>query len=475
MPTPIKLLWPSKRRLSILIANPNQRLPVLEDMLEDIQHVIRVQARLFHDESCAALSFDDLIGEGNVKLAKIITAGWLERVPNRYEFFKFFKASVANLFRGLVHRHRFTFKRTGVKPPKKGEQADPEAMTAKQAVVSIDQSRLDDAPAQFADEYAGQDEGYSAVIADVEPLLTPLEKLVLNQLSSPNMEALLYAQLDAQRGQEGSVKRIKIKALHMAKGLGMPLELFNYVQYQLRIKVTRYMSQKEDVQYNAALRCLEESFEIQIPKSVDPMIVRRILTLAAREKLSRLTPEVETALRTCGAKVPDTVASSINCFGVLYSKADSICHSCGLRVACATEAASYGLGEIVISPALLGPKQMRIPVLAPRASGGDPVFACSRDEEIYTHLCEHFDKVPLKSTIYFRHRDGVGGTTVEGRTGVLIALDESGKFRFIKASDALCTELVKFNGSWVLADDASVSDALCLIDTHAKETYTAKA
>ena len=117
-------------------------------------------------------------------------------------------------------------------------------------------------------------------------------------------------------------------------------------------------------EYQAALSRLEEIFELQVPRSVDRVVVRRLMTLVARDHHAKVTPEVKADLEAVGAEPPALKSGALLCFGVLYQKNHRSCAVCGMAQACQAKSANVGLGEITISPQLLSAsKQMRIPVI----------------------------------------------------------------------------------------------------------------
>ncbi len=99
--------------------SPRLSTPFLtdEDITGDIARLIAKLATPYVDPSNPMLHFDDLQAECRAKYAKILHDGCLMRCPTRAKVFAFLKTSFRNHLRGLVQKHAYTAKRTGVKPP----------------------------------------------------------------------------------------------------------------------------------------------------------------------------------------------------------------------------------------------------------------------------------------------------------------------------------------------------------------------
>ena len=128
----VALLRPKRHRLFLLFTDPKLRPPVLDEMMPDLQRVIASVAQDYCDTTTPHLHFDELMGEGNLKLAEIITKGILisDKCPTRHSFFAFFKTAVNNHTRSRVQKYRFTEKRTGQKPPPREQRFVPNAAPA---------------------------------------------------------------------------------------------------------------------------------------------------------------------------------------------------------------------------------------------------------------------------------------------------------------------------------------------------------
>src|SRR5690606_25098839 len=120
-------------------------------------------------------------------------------------------------------------------------------------------------------------------------------------------------------------------------------------------------------------------------------------------------------------KVED--GNRLSCFAVLFQRNHRTCMSCGLRTACQTEALNYGLGEITLSPKLLGSRaSARIPVLTDNPPETDmeenhtdstqgsensgPFTPTERDEALLSFLEENFKKMKFGTDVYYTHKTG---------------------------------------------------------------------
>ena len=207
-------LRPLRQRYFLIFKEPTLRPPVLDEMMPDLQRVIATVAQRYSDASSPHLQFDELMGEGNVKLAELITKGILNsaKCPTRTHFFKFFKTAVNNHARSRVQRYRFTEKRTGQKPPPREQRFIPAAKPEDDAGAEVYHKNVDlslDDPElglQVPDQHheqGGDDAdiewGFSAISAEYAYFLSPLEKLVFHEMIAPGAHARCYAELDALR------------------------------------------------------------------------------------------------------------------------------------------------------------------------------------------------------------------------------------------------------------------------------------
>lgn len=481
---------PPLNRFALMFKAPNLRPPVLEEMQSDIDRLIAKVARKYTDTSCPELHFDELEGECRAKLAWVLSdkSGGLTKAYTRTKFFQFFATAINNHVCSLVHKYRFTEKRTGVKPPPKHARFSPEANG--EARVKTVEVRLDDAEinVQVADKpcNSAQESGFSELMEDYEHLFSKsdIQLMVFRQVACPNEKALEAARMSALIGHKrGTPLKVKIKPEHLAYGLcdedgeDFPVEQFNKIVLKVRDKITKYrsMTQKDEraqVARNIALAGLRELFNLQIPKSIDDIVIRRLLTIAARDQFDKVkdSPEAQEWLETVGAKVPKTQGDVLECRGVLFMKNNRICNSCGFRNACATEAANYGLGKITISPRLLGAKQTRIPAILPHDPNNPPAeiaISNNEDMEVVSYLDENFRKTVSKGRSYYVHREKIGSNRL------LFHVDTEGvDFRLRFCSPGAVKDRLRCEQKcYYVPPELSVGEIIELIDAHAKETY----
>jgi len=469
-------------------------------MMEDINHVITSIATRYTDTSCPQLHFEDLVAEGRFKLAEIIDKGHLSRLPNRVEFFKFFKTAVNNHIKGLVHRHRFTVKRTGHRPPPKEDRfnfnPDSHAESGKPVEISLDDpdSHLQISDSDIESFSGGGGVGDSDLLEEIEQILSPIEKLVMRQMIEPNPEALTFAMVESHMGKKPSSVKIKVRYQHMADGLGIGIDQFTKIQESIKTKVSEFMQQSQAspdaIKYNVAISQLSELFGVQIPRSIDKLVIRRLLTIAARDQFEKVNADVREMLATVGAKAPDAKGSILSCYGVLYQRGHKICSTCGMLESCKTEAANVGLGEITLSPKLLGTKQTRIPILVARQQpklqeeqssipapdissikdDGAPLSS-ERDDEIFNFLSENFRQVKYANEPYFRHKELPPSKKVKYIFWFHRVSGEPMQLRFCNPPATIIGRLEKRKNGYYLPSATPAKDAAELINLHATATF----
>ena len=469
--------------------------------MPDIERVIATAAKCYCDTTTPHLHFDELVGDGRLKLAELITKGELDRQPCRVNFFKFFKAAVNNQARSKVQKYRFTEKRTGVKPPPREHRFKPDAKPVnpdehdeetapapeyhKNVELSLDDPDLN---LQVPDgEHTDEAEAQS-VTEEYEALLSGIEKNVFRQLVKPSEEACALAVEDAYRGHVVGTKiNIKVKWEHMVRserldlhgGMAVGLKLFEKAVLSIRSKIAAYrmMTDEErdsEARRSARIATLKNIFGLQIPSGLDDMVLRRLLTMAARDQFEQRVkgkPEVIQMLLEVGAKPPILVANKMACYGVLYQKNCRKCNMCGLRNSCAVEAANMGLTKIAMSPRLLGSKQERTPVFLPHAEGAVDFITTEDEAQIVAHLDEIFEKLPKQDesgSIFYYHTVGP-----LRKRRMLFCLEQSSpiRLRFCNPSLALRERLIGRQKTWYPPENATLSEVFELIEQHAKETF----
>lgn len=460
----------------------------LEEVWEDLKKVASTVAKMYTDESCFALSYHDLYAECMRKVVHALDKGYFKKP--RSEFFKLVKTAMNNHVRGIVQRHRFTIKRTGHRPPERGDMTSinfkPE--------VSMDDPENGIQVANMEDS-AGLGHFDAELVEDVKVYLTAIERVVLDQLINPNDAAFMHAYLEASVGRRcRDTLNVKLGQVSMAYGLGMELDEFCRVQDSIKRKyMTNVMTDKpEDIKFNAALATLESIYGVQVPRSTEKVVIARLFTIAARDQLDKATPDIEKLLSVVGAKSPVVEEGRLSCYGVLFSKNHRVCQACGLRQSCQVEAANYGLGEITLSPKLLGSRNVRFATITdnpqspmstettdgtsettvPQSADSkgesqrEPFTNNERDEVLLNHLREHYKQIKFGTDIYFTHKDG--------RNACIFYIGKEGErfdLRFCKPSDDLKKVLVRKVRSFYLPDDTTSEVALAMIEKHGSSTF----
>jgi len=490
----LALLRPQRRPLFLLLFKEHKlRPPVLEEMMPDLQRVIACCARRFSDMSSSQLNYDEMVGEGNLKLAELITKGEIERQTSRLNFFKLFATSVNNNARSRVVKYVYTEKRSGQKPPPREERFTPAPKVNegdeplpveyhKRIDLSLDDPDLG---LQVPDgHHHGEDEdrainwGFNPTSAEHAYHLTPVEKLVFHEMIAPSPHAMCHAEEAAMRRTSKGAIHVKIKRAHMAEAVGMSPELFEEAVLSIQTKITFYrMANNEqldlEARRSATIAQLKEVFCLQIPPDMDDKVVRRMLTMAARDQFDKVTPQLSEMLAEVGAKVPRSIGNNkLACYGVLHQRNCRMCNTCDLRHSCAVEAANIGLTNMAISPALLGSKQTRTPVLLPRMANEVAHQITSADEaEVISHLDETFQQAVREGLTYYYHHIGPNK-----RRRYLFCVESAFPLllRFCNPSDDLKKKLEGKQKTWVASAATALPALIALIEQHGKETFEAE-
>ena len=414
-----------------------------------VKVVVEESARTFSNVDHYVLNFEDLCSEIWMRLVKCKKLNTF--FPHRKnEFFSYAKTVSNNRARTLCARHFQTGKRAG----DFGANGKPTHITLDDPEYS---DRMDFRSTEQAPSSA-LPEGWLDDIAT----LSPIEKLVLGQVTEPSEASLTIARLCNKRR---SSREVVVRNEHHAAALGMELTEFLRVLQNTRQKIMAYKSAEEDIEYNRAMAQLEEAFHIHVPTHLDSLLVRRLITLAARDNYEILNDTLRAALRTVGAKVPEVQGGVLRCYGVLYAAKDRACNACGLRVACATEAANFGLGQITLSPTLIGAHSPRIPSVVPRTSADLPAFGSARDEMLWAWLTENLELLSIRGSFWVRV-DGAdaAGETVGSTTGLMFNVTTQGHIRFCEPVET--AGMVGRDGQWFLRDSATLDEALALFNRH---------
>lgn len=473
-------LKPTRQKYFLLFTDPKLRPPVLEEMMPDLQRVIASVSQQYSDATTPHLHFDEMMGEGNLKLAELITKDALDRQTCRWDFFAYFKTTVSNHARSRVQKYRFTAKRTGQKPPPRDQRFNTNAPEYHKNVdLSLDDP---DSGLQVPDRHQHSELedvdinwGFGPTSEEYSHNLTPVEKLVYHEMIMPSAHARCYAELDAMRKANRGSVNIKIKFAHMAEAVGISIELFEEAVLSIRNKIKQYRMSTEDQRDNEARRSaivaqLKQVFGLQIPTDVDDMVVRRMLTMAARDQFDKLNPQINEMLTEVGAKVPRSIGNEkLACYGVLYQRNCRQCNTCDLRHSCSVEAASLGLTKMTFSPKLLGARQIRVPAFLPHVATTTPRQISSADEaEIVSHLDETYQRADRNDLIYYYHHVGS-----EHKRRYLFCIEQQSplKLRFCTPSENLKKQLVGKQKTWCAKEGATLSEIIALIEQHGKETF----
>lgn len=460
---------PPAEQLGLVFKNPRWRPPVLEEMKPDLDRLIASIAQNYVDGTCQALHFEELVSEGNSKLAIIISKGFLIKAPSRAKFFGLFKMSYTNHVRSLVQKHRFTQKRTGVKPPPRDA-----IFTGQEHVKNVEVSLNDpDAGLQVADTVAASpDTDEADLVNEYRALLTPIEALVFDQMTNPNNLAMIDAQMESWLGQRRG-RAVKVRHKNMAFGIGIDVESFDHAVLSIQQKIIGHRSMDDDAQLeesrrNAAVVTLCHVFGLQIPPNTDESLIKRMFTVAARYDYDKVDKQVGDLLRMVGAKVPEMrTDGTMGCHGVLFKKNHPICNACDLRKSCEVEAAAFGLDKIVPSPKLLGVNQVRVPYISDHATATKSTVPAisKRDSEILTHLQATYKKAVFRGETFFQHT--VNGEPkylfcVASQTPLTLRFCSPGK----KMQAKLRMEQQRGRTAWMVPVDLPADQVLELVKEH---------
>lgn len=460
-------LLPERNKLFKIFHRPHMRPFDWDECKPDLAGVIRKIASQYTDTRRVTMHTEELEAEGWYKIAKLWDKQKFKDIPNRSEFFKLATTCVKNHIIGLVNAQVYTAKRTGVKLSEREEGVSYAVPT-----VSLDSELEGDTNSSYAatlaDEKASDVMDNEILMQDVRALLTPAEKMVLDQLFQPNSETFVYATVSSNLNRkQNSPYHLRIKAEDYANGLGIPVELFSQIHESIKTKVKRYMADHESDILGAEIRQLEDVFEVKVPPTLPIHIIRRLFTISARDQHTKVTPEVVDLLRKIGAKAPTPIApGTLSCFGILYQEGNRICSACGLRASCAVEARNVGLGEITLSPKLLGQKLTRIPAMIAGKRHAEPAFSSPEDEEVWNYLLE----------ILERDDDDVLTALSLKETGVnVFQVETPFRVRVIRPDSTLYPLLEKVGKVYYLPDGLNADETIRIIDLHLDKSHATAA
>lgn len=464
------LLQPARSRLFRIFHKPHMRPFDWDECYRDLDCVISKLAHRYTDPSRLHLHTEELKAEAWAKMVRVREAGGLEKLQTRQDFFKFSATIVQNHIIGVLQKEVFTIKRSGIKPPqrKKGEAAttQEDMVSAPRMTFSLDDEESSGVH-DIADENTASDCAQNELLTDIREFLSPIEGLVLESMISPSRDVMTMANLDSSRGKlMGEQVKTRIRAEHHAAALGISKELFLSVQQSIKLKIKKYMNEGEvfATEHSVSLKKLEDIFGIHIPPSTEPLVIKRLLTIAARDQYSKVTPEIAAVLKKVGAKPPVHIsAGMLSCFGVLFQKGHRVCGSCNLAKSCAVEAATVGLGEITISPKLLGQKLTRIPAIIAGRPNTMPPFGDEREEEIWNWLTENLNQNDDGQAVFAFAPKGV--------TKTAFSVESPFRVRFHKPSERLQTKLDQEGQSFYLSDAVPIAEAIQLVESHIRSFF----
>lgn len=490
------MFWAGHRLATIHFDKPTLRPPVYSEMLGDMGNIINKVAASYTDQSCTQLNYEELVADCWYKTTQMNADGLMLRCQTRSEYFAQYKTAISNHVCSLVQKYRFTEKRTGIKPLPKKERFKPENMQLQRSSKPVEISLNDpENDCQVAEIESGDDSSeYRELLEEVMSRLGETPRMVLRQIIEPNQEALILAGLESEIGRRtGETVRLKLKQEHLAAGIAMDADYFAKVHELIKKKCLFMKSQKfqpkDDPRATAAMATLVQFFGLQLPRTLDEIIKKRCIAIAARHQASKILngkgevidkPIVE-AMRYLNIPVPELRGDKFRCHGIMFQRHHRICMSCGLKESCEAEAANLELGEITISNKLLGTaRNARVPTIAPSAFRNQLPSAIidSRAEEIVNFLNETFKKVVHIGEICYRHRDRLEG---DGKQFILSLGKQAYPFklRFINPSEELQSSLTheSYQGrggvkSYYLPDSLKAADAINLINLHAEATFS---
>jgi hypothetical protein len=482
MITDMTLVMNQPRKMGLIFSQPELRPPVYEEMVQDMGNLINKVVAPFVDPSCVELHFEELVSKCWLKTTEMNSRGLLDRSRSRSEYFAQYKTAISNHIYSEVQRHVFTEKRTGVKPPPKDKRHLSTEPSARRMEVRIDDP---DANVQLSEIESGDDSAaFREILEEVSVRANYIEQGVLNQLVSPNQEALTEAWLDANRGcRMDEPLRVRVRHEHLAKGIGLTTEEFHRHHESLRQKCLFMKTQHEDdTHYTAAMATLIQFFGLQVPRSIDETTRKRALMIAGQHQYDRVkeNPGIQEAMKTCSIPLPEPRKDDeqkLRCFGVMYQKHHRTCENCGLKESCELKAMNFGLGEITISHRLLGQRHNRVAVIRPARMGIDASIAeTERDEEILNFLEENFQRGLHMGEACYRHKDRLDGNGMQHIFSIGKQVTPL-RLRFIKPCEELKAGLTFESGqkggrpAWFLPKQVNTAEAINLIRAHAAETF----
>ena len=207
----------------------------------------------------------------------------------------------------------------------------------------------------------------------------------------------------------------------------------------------------------------------QQPRSLDPKVMLRALTLAAADNMQVLleAKEIADALTDLGVTIPRMSGSRVDCFGIRPNKNTRPCNVCSITDACETQADTAGLKGITIDPRLLGAKVPAVPTLVSTHGVPAPILV-PEDEPVYAALMDSFIPAGGSATeIRFKIEASSRQPDVVVKTG--------GKFDIVLKNppEGVRTWLVLIGNEWHIPAGANATEVIDILNEFAKQTILA--
>jgi len=224
----------------------------LEDfdaLMPDLDRLMKSLIAGSTDRRNVNLHFDNIYGELQAKLASILRRREVVFLT-RENFFGMIKVSLGRHVKSLIQKYTFTYKRTGVRPPKKGaeqEWAEPYIEDTVEEVpheevqaggtFSLNQDEIG------AENFVGEEAPGFKDMELKEELdffirthLTAVEAKVMRQEIEPNDKAMSLAYHSTANGS----RHFKISDAHKAEGIGMPTYIYKRVLLRIKGKLQKH-------------------------------------------------------------------------------------------------------------------------------------------------------------------------------------------------------------------------------------------
>lgn len=239
-------LWPVNRLPRNVVYNtcgvgwsPHE---YFEDVWPDIERLIGSIIFGCTDDKNVNLHFEELHGEMMQKLTQLLNRRDV-LFEDREGFFGMLKVSLTRHMSSIIQKYVFTFKRTGVKPPKKGEKPTEQAESVKIPEHRVNLELDDDEHGTV--NYVGQEDGgfkdreiRDALQFFIKEHLTPAEAKVLRQEMEPNDRAMELAFMSNRIGRRS--RTFKVQDRHKAEGIDMQVYVYKRTLGRVRAKMLKY-------------------------------------------------------------------------------------------------------------------------------------------------------------------------------------------------------------------------------------------